>query len=127
MVWVDPEGLHESESFWHNVFDPGVGGQQLGMSAKATASGVITGLTMGALSPDWRDPCDQYGTWSRNWGVVSGVATTAAIGAAAAGKDPWLGRLTRDPKPHGKMGPRLQLDMRTGVHRTTAIFRLPWR
>jgi len=57
------------------------------MSAKATASGVITGVTMGAWSPDWRDPCDQYGSFSRNVGIGSGVALgiVAANPSAARG------------------------------------------
>ena len=86
VVGVDPEGLDDTTSMWANLFQP-ESGQQLWMSAKATASGVITGVTMGALSPDWRDPCDQYGSFSRNMGIGSGaaLAVVAANPAAARG------------------------------------------
>jgi RHS repeat-associated protein len=86
VVWVDPTGLEETASFWLNLIQP-ESWQQLQMSAAATASGVITGATFGALRPDWRNPCDPWGSLSRNIGIGSGVALgiVATNPAAARG------------------------------------------
>jgi RHS repeat-associated protein len=77
LVWVDPTGLEETASFWLNLIQP-ESWQQLQMSAAATASGVITGASLGMLRPDWRNPCDQWGSLSRNLGIASGAALAAA-------------------------------------------------
>jgi hypothetical protein len=89
VVFVDPNGL--------DVTIPGIGGHpwlvfdggsvdQLGMSARATLSGLVTGGSFGLLHPDWSDPCDQYGDFSRTMGIGSGAALAAAgtVGAAEA-------------------------------------------
>jgi len=88
LYWIDADGL--------DVTIPGLSGQpwlvfdagsvdQLGMSAAATASGVVTGATLGLWRPDWSSPCDRYGTFSRGMGVLSGAALTGAAAAYAGG------------------------------------------
>jgi RHS repeat-associated protein len=93
VAWVDPTGyggvwiggVHLGDDKPWLVFDAG-SIDQLGMSAAATASGVITGASLGMLRPDWRNPCDQWGSLSRNIGIGSGVLLAAAATNPAAAR-----------------------------------------
>ena len=87
-VWVG--GLHLGDDKPWLVFDSG-SLDQLGMSAGATAGGVITGLTGGLWRPNWNSPCDQYAGFSRGAGMVGGGALAMAGGMVAG--DAIAGRL----------------------------------
>ncbi len=135
-IWFGKHHIGGDDNPWL-VFDPCDMRQQIHMSAGATLSGLVDGASLGLvplakhfgwLRPgfaDWTDPNDRYANWSRNWGRVSGAATTLAAVATAAGYDPWLGDVQYHPKPHDWMGPHIQFMLRVGAH-TTAHFRIPW-
>jgi len=132
LVWADPEGLHETASFWHNLFDPDVAGCQLGMSARATLSGIVAGATFGLWQPDWADPCDPYARFSKGAGIVAGGAliTAAGLGVAEAagvrGANPWLGTTARHGAHHGR-GPHWQVIVRVGRHASRTLLRIGGR
>ena len=85
--WVDPEGLEDTTSMWRNLFQP-ESGQQLGMSARATASGFARGFTFGGWQPDWSDPCDPWADFSKAGGRVAGTAAALVVGAKITGLNP---------------------------------------
>jgi RHS repeat-associated protein len=65
-----------------------------------------------------------YGT-ANVIGHVGVYAGYLAALAAAAGVNPWLGDVQLHGAHHG-MGPHIQAMLRTGAHRTTTLFRIPW-
>jgi hypothetical protein len=73
-IWVGFLHIGQTPSL---VFDAG-SWQQLGMSARATAGGFISGLTLGVISPDWRDPCDPYADVSAGLGFAAGAVMNYA-------------------------------------------------
>jgi RHS repeat-associated protein len=115
LAYIDPYGLFTINGFGGQpwlIFDRGTG-KQLGMSARATASGIIRGVTLGGISPDWRDPCDPWANWSRNWGTVSGVAIAGALAAEASGFNPEFRALPKS----GGFEIKWTSNFRTGWHR----------
>jgi len=74
IAYVDPEGL------WWLAWDESVW-QQLKSSTAATFGGVATGATLGLWRPNWSDPCDPYGGFSRGMGIgAGGLLAGAAYG-----------------------------------------------
>ena len=119
VVFIDPDGLDltipglSGQPFL--VFDEG-SGEQLGMSAGATLSGLAAGATLGLWQPDWTHPCDAYAGFSKGMGTMSGGALAVAAGIAAAEKAGVL----KFPEHAGGFELNLGRNFRAGWHKLPA-------
>jgi len=131
VVGVDPEGLHQTESMWHNLrhwnctWAPGL---KQGGAILADTANVFGNPYKDSGVYDPSDPLIAAAQASAGVGVAAGVAAGGVAVAQALGVpgvNPWLGTVARHGAHHGR-GPHLQAIVRIGKNASRTIGRQKW-
>ena len=131
VVWADPEGLHLTESMWHNLrhWDcTWVPGLKQGAAILADTVNILGNPYMDAGAYDPKDPYIAAARVSAGVGVGAAAAAGVLAGAQALGvqgANPWLGAVARHGAHHGR-GPHIQVMVRVGKHATRTLARIKW-